>query len=115
MNGEDVEGLACDKSQRSFRDMYFRLFHLTRQDLGNVACSLTYKDFTDHMCVAMYDFTASMGGTQDPLVPLVKDGHLRAEILFDKPTTCPLVLIAMVEKQSTITLEDSGKCTLSMI
>ena len=34
LQGEEVEGLACDKSQNSFKDEYFRLFHLTKQDVG---------------------------------------------------------------------------------
>ena len=49
------------------------------------------------------------------ILPVPKDGYLRVEVMFDKPTTCPLVLIAMIEKQSSLTLEKSGKCTLSTI
>ena len=115
LNGEEIDSLSCDKSTRSFRDMYFRLFHLTRQDMGTVACSLTYKDFCDHLCIGIYDFTSTMGGTVDPMVPLVKGVHLRVELLFDKPSTCPLVLCNMIEKQSALEIESSSKCTLFQI
>ena len=116
LNGEDVEGLACDRSQRSFRDQYFRMFYLTRQNLGTSACSITYNDFQDHMLVNMYDFTAATASaTEYPVLPVAKDGYLRVEVAFDKPTTCPLVLIALIEKQASLTLEKSGKCTLSTI
>ena len=72
LNGEEINGLSCDKSTSDFRYMYFRLFHLTRQDMGTFACSLTYKDFCDHLCIGIYDFTSTMGGSFDLMVPLVK-------------------------------------------
>ena len=116
LNGEEVEGLACVKTQRSFRDQNFKMFYLARQTLGTSACSITYEDFTNHMLVNMYDFcAATASATEYPVLPVPKDGFLRVELLFDRPTTTPLVLIAVIEKQSSLTLEKSGKVTLSTI
>ena len=116
LNGEECEGLACNKSQRSFRDQYFRFFYLTRQNLGTSACSITKKDFDEHILVNIYDLTAATASaTEYPVLPVPKDGFLRVELGFDKPTTCPLVLIAILEKQSSLTLEKDGKVTISNI
>ena len=63
------------------------VFHLTRQDMGTVACSLNYKDFTKHMCIGIYDFTLTMDGTIDPMVPLLKGGHLKVTVDWKKSET----------------------------
>ena len=115
LQGEEVEGLACDGCQNSFEDDYFRLFHLTKQDGGKNACSLTYENWVTNTCILIYDFTTTLNGTEPPLLPLVKDGHIRVEIEFDKPSTLPMTLITMAELQSAITIEDSGKCSLTTI
>ena len=116
LNGEEVEGLACDKTNYSFKDQYFRFFYLTRQNFGTSACSLTYKDFTDHCLVNTFDLTAATASaTEPPVLPVCKGGHIRVEVSFDKPSTTPCVLIAMVSKQASIMLEDSGKCTLATL
>ena len=115
LDGDVVEGLACDKSVHSFRDEYFRLCHLTNQDIGKNGFSVTYRDFQHHFCVLVYDFTASLNATEYPLLPTVKSGHIRVELTFSSETTVPLTLITMSELQSSLTLEDSGKCTLSQI
>ena len=115
LQGEEVEGLACDKSQNSFKDEYFRLFHLTRQDGGKNACSLTYENWVTNTCILIYDFTATLNGTEPPLLPLVKDGHIRVEIEFSHASTLPMTLIAMSEMQSSIVIENSGKCLLTTI
>ena len=115
LQGEEVEGLACDNFQHSFKDQYFRLFHLTKQDGGKNACSLTYQNFLENTCILVYDFITTLNGTEPPLLPIVKDGHIRVEVEFDKATTCPLTLIAMCETQSAITIENTGKCTLTSI
>ena len=94
---------------------YFRLFHLTKQDVGKNACSLTLKDWMTNICVLIYDFTTTLNGTEPPLLPMVKDGHLRVEVEFDKPSTVPMTLITMTELQSAITIEDSGKCSLATV
>ena len=112
---DEVEGLACDKSQNSFKDEYFRLFHLTKQDGGKNACSVTFDDWVTNTCFLIYDFTTTLNGTEPPLLPLVKDGHIRVEIEFDKPTTLPMTLITMAEIQSAITIENSGKCSLNTV
>ena len=113
--GEKVEGLACDKSQNSFKDEYFRLFHLTKQDGGKNACSLTFENWVTNTCILIYDFTTTLNGTEPPLLPLVKDGHIRVEIEFDRASTLPTTLICMSEMQSAITIENSGKCSLTTI
>ena len=115
LQGEEVEGLACDKSQNSFKDEYSRLFHLTKQDGGKNACSLTFENWVTNTCVLIYDFTTTLNGTEPPLLPLIKDGHIRVELEFDKATTLPLTLIAMTELQSAITIENSGKCSVTTI
>ena len=115
LQGEEVEGLACDKSQNSFKDEYFRLFHLTKQDGGKNACSLTFENWVTNTCILIYDFTTTLNGTEPPLLPLVKDGHIRVEIEFDRASTLPTTLICMSEMQSAITIENSGKCSLTTI
>ena len=115
LQGEEVEGLACDKSQNSFKDEYFRLFHLTKQDLGKNACSLTFENWMTNTCILIYDFTTTLNGTEPPLLPMVKDGHIRVQIEFNKPSTVPMTLITMAELQSAITIESSGKCSLTTV
>ena len=115
LQGEEVEGLACDKSQNSFKDEYFRLFHLTNQDRGKNSCSVTFEDWVTNTCILIYDFTTTLNGTEPPLLPLVKDGHIRVEIEFDKPSTLPMTLITMAEIQSAITIENSGKCSINTV
>ena len=112
---EEIEKLACDDVQNSFRDNYFRLFHLTNQDQGKNACSITYKRFQESACFLVYDFTSTLNETHEPLLPLVKKGHIRVEVEFDKASTVPLTLITMLELQSVLTIEGSGKCTISSI
>ena len=82
---------------------------------GSGCLLLTFKEFSDHLCIGIFDFTSTLGGTQDLMVPLVKEGHLRVKLLFDKPTTEPLVLITILEKQSSLSLDDKGKCIVSQI
>ena len=115
LNNEEVEGLACDDAVNSFRDQYFRLFHLTNQDTGKNACSITFKDFLHHNCFLVYDFTSTLNETEYPLLPVLRKGSLRVELFFDKPTTCPMTLITMMELQSALTIEDSGKCNVNNI
>lgn len=114
-NGVEVEGLACDNSQNAFRDQYFRMMELTNQNNGKAACSITYKDFCDNNCFLLYDFTASMNLTEQPLLPLVQPGNLRLEVSFDRATTCPLTVIIMAELSTSLTLESTGKTTISML
>ena len=47
LKGQVIEGLACDDANHSFRDNYFRLCHLTNQDHGKNAFSISYKTFTE--------------------------------------------------------------------
>ena len=100
---------------QDFKDEYFRLFHLTRQDGGKNACSLTYENWVSNTCILIYDFTTTLNGTEPPLLPLVKDGHIRVEIEFSHASTLPMTLIAMCEMQSSIVIENSGKCSLTTI
>ena len=115
LKGQEVEGLACDDAHHSFRDEYFRLFHLTNQDQGKNACTISYKTFTESACLLVYDFTSTLNETEPPLLPLVKQGHIRAEIELDKSSTCPLTVITMLELQSVLTIEGNGICTVSSI
>ena len=75
--GNEIEGLACDKSLSSFRDQYFRLMESTRQNNGKNACAITFKDFRNHALFLCYDLTASLNASEPPLLPLVRHGHLR--------------------------------------
>ena len=113
--GTEVEGLACDDTNNSFRDHFFRLYHLTNQDQGKNACTISYKTFTESACLLVYDFTSTLNGTQEPLLPLVQKGHIRVELEMDKASTTPLTVISMLELQSVLTIEGNGKCTISSI
>ena len=115
MAGTEVEGLACDDTNNSFRDHFFRLYHLTNQDQGKNACTISYKTFTESACLLVYDFTSTLNGTQEPLLPLVQKGHIRVELEMDKASTTPLTVISMLELQSVLTIEGNGKCTISSI
>ena len=115
INNQEVEGLAMDDALNSFRDQYFRLFHLTNMDNGKNACSITYRDFKHKSCFLVYDFTSTLNGTEPPLLPLLSKGNLRVQLNFNKPTTCPITMITMVELQSSITLDNNGKTVLSTI
>ena len=115
LKGQEIEGLACDDSNNSFRDNYFRLCHLTNQDQGKNAGTISYKNFVESSCFLVYDFTSTLNETQAPLLPLVKQGHIRVEVEFDKGTTCPLTLITMLELQSVLTIEGNGKCTIATV
>ena len=88
---------------------------MTKQDLGKNACSLTFENWMTNTCILIYDFTATLNGTEPPLLPMVKDGHLRVEVEFNKPSTVPMTLITMTELQSAITIEDTGKCSLATV
>ena len=88
---------------------------LTNQNNGKNACSISWAEFCDSSCFLLYDFTASMNLTEQPLLPLVEPGNLRLELSFDRPTTCPLTVLVMAELSTSLTLEHTGKCTLAMI
>ena len=115
LKGQEIEGLACNDATHSFCDHYFRLCHLTNQDHGKNAFSISYKTFTESACFLVYDFTSTLNETEPPLLPLVKQGHIRVEIDFDKPSNCSLSLISMLELQSVLTIEGNGKCTISSV
>ena len=112
-NGVEVEGLASDDNQKSFRDQYFRLLELTNQNHGKSSCSISFSNFVNNHCFLLYDFTSSLNMTESPLLPLVEPGNLRLELTFDKPTTCPLNVIIMAELSTSLTLDGQGKCTVS--
>ena len=112
-NGVEVEGLASDDNQKSFRDQYFRLLELTNQNHGKSSCSISFSNFVNNHCFLLYDFTSSLNMTEPPLLPLVEPGNLRLELTFDKPTTCPLNVIIMAELSTSLTLDGQGKCTVS--
>ena len=113
--GNEIEGLAMDRSIKTFRDQYYRLMELTRQNTGKNSCAITYRDFQHHALFLVYDLTASLNQTDAPLLPLVRQGHLRVELEFSDPSTCPMTLITLVELPSALTLESSGKCTVTSV
>ena len=76
---------------------------------------MTFEDWVTNTCILIYDFTTTLNSTEPPLLPLVKDGHIRVEIEFDKPGTLPMTLITMAEIQSAITIENSGKCSINTV
>ena len=115
LQGEEVEGLQADQDGNSFKDEYFRLFHLTKQDTGRNACGMTFENWSENTCFLIYDFTATLNGTEPPLLPLVKDGHIRIELTFTQPTKLPLTLICMTELQSSLTIEPGGKVSVTTI
>lgn len=111
----EVEGLAADTATHSFRDQYYRFFTLLNQKGGRTANSITLEDFTNSSCFLIYDFTATNNQTPDPLIPLIKAGHLRLEINFQAESTCPMMCIVMMESSSSLTMEKGGKVTLSAL
>ena len=113
--GNEVEGLACDLANNSFRDHFFRLYHLTNQDQGKNSGTISFKKFTEDFCLFVYDFTSTLNATNEPLLPLVKKGHIRAEIEFDVPSKAALTVISMLEVQSVLTIENGGKVTISTL
>lgn len=115
LKSEELERLNCDDSIHSFRDHYYRLYQLTRQNTGKNACSITFEDFWKHCLIFIFDLTATMNATDYPRLPLVKDGHLRITCEFSNPSTEPLTLISLLEVQSSLTIENSGKCTIASI
>ena len=115
LQGEEVEGLQADQDGNNFKDEYFRLFHLTKQDTGRNACGMTFENWSENTCFLIYDFTATLNGTEPPLLPLVKDGHIRVELTFTQPTKLPLTLICMTELQSSLTIEPGGKVSVTTI
>ena len=115
LKGQEIEGLSCDDANFSFRDEYFRLMNLTNQDVGRNAGTITFKSFKENSCILVYDFTSTLNNTEAPLLPLIKKGHIRVEVDFDRSTTDPVTLITMLELQSVLTIEGNGKCTISTI
>ena len=115
INNQEVEGLAMDNATNSFKDKYFRLFHLTNMDNGKNACSITFKEFKNSCCWLVYDFTSTLNGTEPPMLPLLSKGNLRVQLNFNRPTTCALTMVTMVELQSSLTYDNNGKITLSSI
>ena len=115
LNNQEVEGLAMDDAIHSFKDQYFRLFHLTNMDNGKNGCSITFKDFKNKSCFLVYDFTSTLNGTEPPMLPLLSKGNLRVQLNFNKPTTCALSMVTMVELQSSLTFDNNGKVVLSNI
>ena len=115
LKAEEVDRLNCDDSLYSFRDHYFRLFQLLRQSDGKNANSISFEDFWQNTLVFIFDLTASMGSTDYPMLPLVKDGHLRISCEFTSPSTVPMTMTTLIDVPSAITIENSGKCTLSSI
>ena len=115
INNQEVEGLAMDDAINSFKDQYFRLFHLTNMDTGKNVCSITFKEFKNSCCWLVYDFTSTLNGTEPPMLPLLSKGNLRVQLNFNRPTTCALTIVTMVELQSSLTYDNNGKITLSSI
>ena len=60
LQGEEVEGLQADQDGNSFKDEYFRLFHLTKQDTGRNACGMTFENWSENNCFLIYDITATL-------------------------------------------------------
>ena len=75
----------------------------------------SFKKFTEDFCLFVYDFTSTLNATNEPLLPLVKKGHIRAEIEFDVPSKAALTVISMLEVQSVLTIENGGKVTISTL
>ena len=78
---------------------------MTKQDVGKNASSLTYKNWMSTTCILIYDFTTTLNGTEPPLLPMIKDGHIRVEIEFSQASTCQMTLITMTEIQSAISID----------
>ena len=115
LKAEEVDRLNCDDSLHSFRDQYFRMFQLLRQSDGRNACSITFEDFWKNTLVFIFDLTASMGATDYPMLPLVREGHLRISCKFTNPSSVAMTMVTLVDVPSAITIEGNGKTTLSSI
>ena len=104
-----------DDRLNSFKDQFFRLYHLTNMDNGKNGYSITFNDFVNKSCFLVYDFTSTLNGTEPPMLPLLSKGNLRVQLNFNKPTTCSLTMITMVELQSSLTIDKNSKVVLSSI
>ena len=113
LKGNEIERLNCDESLHSFRDQYFRLFELT-QSAGQ-CCSITFDDFKSRSLIFVFDLTATLSNTSYPMLPLVKDGHLRLTCEFSAPSLIPITMITVAEIQSSVVIENTGRCTLRSI
>ena len=113
LKGNEVERLNCDETLHSFRDQYFRLFELT-QSAGQ-CCSITFDDFRTRSLIFVFDLTATLSNTSYPMLPLVKDGHLRLTCEFSAPSLIPITMVTVAEIQSSVVIESTGRCTLSSI
>ena len=77
--------------------------------------TISFKKFTEDFCLFVYEFTSTLNATNEPLLPLIKKGHNRAEIEFDVPSKAALTVISMLEVQSVLTIENGGKVTISTL
>ena len=115
LNNTPIEGLQMDSSH-SGRDDYFRLFKLLNQDLtgGRPACSITFSEFMKGSAIYVFDFTASLNQTQEGVLPMVKTGSNRIEVTFDKGTTESIVMIALMEYLSVVSVDQHGTANIDV-
>ena len=75
LKGQEIEGLAADHANNSFRDEFFRLYYLTNQDQGKNACSISFKQFKENACILVYNFISTFNETHKPLLSRQKGAH----------------------------------------
>ncbi len=115
LQNQTIEGMAVDESN-SFLDHYVRLFqNLNMIGGGNKCAAITFEEFKNSCNVLVFDFSASLNKAQSDLLPLVRSGHLRIEILLTRPSTVPLTVLTFLEIPSMLMIDHEGRIKLDSL
>ena len=111
--GEIVEGLALDDVD-TFKDHFHRLTWLLKQQDGtNPPPLIDWENFLRNNMILMYDLTAKLNREADNLLPLVRGGNIRVEVILDKPGAVSLNMLSFIEVPSLLEIDKAGKVSLN--
>ncbi len=113
LNGESLDGLGAEATERSDITDYVRLHYYMGFMTSRTGNSLTYSEFMNGFYFLYYDLSTSAEAFMEYNVPSVRQGNLNVQINFSKPTPVELTLLLFAEYPTKIEISQARQVSMS--